>query len=101
MIVRIYGSSWFKWAEHYLIQHDYGYTIPPSEIDSGDIIEISSDRIKAVGPVGHLIPRPVAIVADKDTLFLRGFGGVRPLPIKWIKVVNAARFRRPEQCQIG
>ena len=93
LIVRIYGGSWFKWAEHYLIQHNYGYKIPVSKIESGDIVEFSSDRIKAVGPVGDLIRNPVAIVADKDTLFLRGFGGVTPLPVRFVKVVNAARFR--------
>ena len=97
LIVRLYGGSWFKFVEHYLIKHDYGHTIPVSEIESGDIVEFSSDRIKAVGPVGHLIKNPVAIVGDKDTLFLRGFGGISQLPTRFVKIVNAARFHRPSE----
>ena len=92
-IIRIYGCSWFKFVEHYLIKNDYGHTIPTKDLQTGDIVEFSSDRIKAVGPWGDLIRNPVCLVADKDTLFLRGFGGITPLPIRFVRIVNAARIK--------
>lgn len=92
-IIRIYGCSWFKFVEHYLIKHEYGYTIPTTDLQCGDIVEFESDRIKAVGPWGEIIRNPVCLVANEETLFLRGFGGVTPLPIRFVRIVNAARLK--------
>lgn len=92
IVVYDYGASWFSFILEKIVERGYGYEIGLDGLQCGDLVEVTSDRIKPVGCANKKITNFIALVANSETLFLRGWCGVTPLPVECVKVLRALRF---------
>lgn len=87
-----HSGSWLWCLIEYLERCGLGHRINVVDAEVGDLIEFRSRILKVEGT-----ERIIGIKADAETLFVRTYGGVFPLPIRIASPLLAARITKEKQ----
>ena len=92
LVKRRYNNSWLEYIADYLERNGGGRRVATEKLECGDVVEFDCDRIKVCGRVWTC--NPVGIVADTQTLFMRGQSGVHPIPRAITHPIMAVRLEK-------